>query len=296
MNQDLFAKLAANPDLIDKELNPGRYLYDIDPKELPIEVMPSGFPTLDESLFLKRGEGELIIIAARPSVGKSALAFGIGLNVSLKEEVHVFSLEMSHASIGRRILSNSLSCSISDIQHGRVNDLLSDGINNLKPYRFFLDERSSLSADEICDAARNHHRRKKTGLIIIDYCQIMGVEKGHSRALEIAEGTAKLKALGKELRCPIILLSQLNRQSENRGASTGNYTPVLSDLKESGAIEEAADIVIGIDREVLHTKLRPKEADIVILKNRNGPIGKFMLNFDSATSSFKDPKNKDEEI
>lgn len=292
MDKELFSKLKANPELIDKVLqeinNPGKYLYEINPEHLSIQCIPSGFPTLDRYLLLKEGEGELVVIGARPSVGKSALAFQIALNVSRDHYVHVFSLEMSHSSIGRRLLSAKLGCSISDIQHGRVTSRLMEGINTLKGYKFFLDDRSGLSIDEICDAARAQKKREDTKVIVIDYCQIIGIPKGHSRALEIAEATAKLKALGKELRCTIILLSQLNRQSETRGAGTGNYKPMLSDLKESGSIEQDADIVLGLDREYMHTKLRIDEADILILKNRNGPLGEEVFAFDAATASFKD--------
>lgn len=288
MSTELFNKFSNNPDLIDQYLNPGKYLSDITPEELPISIFSSGFPSLDKYMLLKSGEGELVVLGARPSMGKSALAFQIALNVSRQNFVHVFSLEMSHASIGRRLLASKLGCSISDIQRGRVSSQLSDGIQSLKDFRFFLDDRSSLSVNEIIDSARTQAKRNNTALVVVDYIQIIGVEKGHSRALEIAEATAKLKALGKELRCPVILLSQLNRQSETRGASSGNYKPVLSDLKESGSIEQDADIVIGLDREYVHTKLRPDEADVLILKNRNGPIGEEVLKFNSETATFFD--------
>ncbi len=278
---------------IDQAVNPGRFLHEIDPKSLEIQVMDSGFPTLDRYLLLKKDEGELIVIGARPSVGKSALAFQIALNVSRNHFVHVFSLEMSHASIGRRMLSSSIRCSIADIQYGRVNDRIDDGIDNLKQYKFFLDDRSSLSADEICDAARSQSRVHKTQLIVVDYIQIIGIEKGHSRALEIGEAVGKLKSLGKELKCPVILLSQLNRQSETRGVSSGNYKPILADLKESGAIEQDADLVLGLDREYLHTKLKIDQADVLVLKNRNGPLGEEKLKFDAATSSFRDLVDND---
>jgi replicative DNA helicase len=273
---------------IDQVLHPGRYLHEMDPDSLEIQVMDSGFPTLDKYMLLKKDEGELIIIGARPSVGKSALAFQIARNVSINHEVHVFSLEMSHSSIGRRMLSTRMGCTIADIQYGRVREEVPEGINTLKHYKFFLDDRSGISADQICDAAREHYRQKETKLIVIDYCQILGIEKGHSRALEIAEATGKLKALAKELKCPVILLSQLNRNSETRGASSGNYKPVLADLKESGSIEQDADIVLGIDREYMHTRLRIDEADVLILKNRNGPLGEEIFKFDAATASFRD--------
>lgn len=293
-SDDVYGKIQRDEISLDQALYPGKYLHELDPESLEIQVIESGFPTLDEYLLLKKGEGELIIIGARPSVGKSALAFQIAKHVSLNHEVHVFSLEMSHSSIGRRMLSAGLGCSIADIQRGRVSSQLVKGVEGLRKYNFFLDDRSSLSADEICDSAREHSRKKKTELIVIDYCQIIGIEKGHSRALEIGEATGKLKALGKELRCPIILLSQLNRQSETRGASSGNYKPMLSDLKESGSLEQDADIVIGLDREFMHTRLRIDEADLLILKNRNGPLGEVVFKFDAATASFIDSKDCDD--
>ncbi len=293
MDNELFKKLSANPDMIDQVLNPGVCLHQIDPEELPIEVMPCGFPTLDEYMLLKQGEGELIVIGARPSHGKSALAFQIALNVSMNHWVHIFSLEMSRQMIGRRMAALEIQCSISDIQRGRVNSELAPALAKLERYKYFIDDRSGISADEICDAARSRKRKFDTQLIVIDYIQIIGIEKGHSRALEIGEATAKLKALGKELRCPILLLSQLNRQSEARGASSGNYKPMLSDLKESGSIEQDADIVLGLDREFMHNKLRVDETDILVLKNRNGPLGEEVFKFDAATASFRDLREND---
>lgn len=292
MDNDLQNKLLANPEMIEQVLNPGRYLHTIRPEELPIQVMPSGFPSLDESLFLKRGEGEIVIIAARPSVGKSAFAFQIANFVSQTEEVHVFSLEMSFSSIGRRMLSPIMGCPIQDLLHDRVPDEVAPGITRLSR-KYFLDDEAGLNIDEICDRASNHARKSKTALIVIDYIQIIGIEKGHSRALEIGEAMAKLKRLGKELRCPILVLAQLNRESEKRGANGGKYTPLLSDLKESGSLEEAADVVLGLHRESRYTNTRHGEADIFVLKNRNGPLNEYIFKYNAATCTFEDPQNEE---
>lgn len=289
MDHKLFKELSADPSKIDSMLHPGRYLHTIRPDELPIQVMASGFPSLDESLFLKRNEGEIVIIAARPSVGKSAFAFQIANFVSQTEEVHVFSLEMSFSSIGRRMLSPIVGCPINDLLHDRVGDEVEPGITRL-PKKYFLDDEAGLNIHEICDRASNHARKAKTALIVIDYIQIIGIEKGHSRALEIGEAMAQLKRLGKELRCPIMVLAQLNRESEKRGSSGGKYTPLLSDLKESGSLEEAADVVVGLHRESRYTNTRHGEADIFIMKNRNGPLNDYIFKYDAATCTFEDPQ------
>lgn len=290
MDQDLFQKLRANPELIDQVLNPGKQLSDIDLDKLAIKVLPSGFYSLDKNyMLLKELEGELIIVGGRPSQGKSAFMFQLALSVSESRPVHVFSLEMSQESIVRRLISQLTGRPIVEIQNGWVDRItLEEAKETLKKYKYHIDDTSGISAAEVCDRARSYAKRNKTRLVIIDYLQLLRTEKGHSKDSEIGEITKQLKSLARDLQCPVIVGSQLNRQCETRGASTGNYKPVLSDLRESGNIEQDADIILAVHRESRYTKLRPGEADILILKNRNGSIGETIMKFHEQSCYFED--------
>lgn len=287
---NLIQQMYAGEVSIDDILNPGKRLHDVDLNKLSIQVMPSGFPTLDKAyMLLKEDEGELIIVGGRPSMGKSALMFQIALNVSEYLPVHVFSLEMSQESIVRRLMSQIIGRPVSAIQMGLVErGLLEQAQEKLSTYQYLIDDCSGLTALEVADRARTRARGFGTRLIIIDYLQLLRTEKGHSKDAEIGEITKTLKALAKELRCPIIVGSQLNRQCEIRGASSGDYKPILSDLRESGNIEQDADIILAVHRESRYTKLRMDEADLLILKNRNGAVGETMMKFYAAQTRFED--------
>lgn len=290
MKNDVFKKLESGELDIDHILNPGRRLHDFDVDRLAITTMPSGFPTLDrEYMLLKESEGELIIVGGRPSMGKSALMFQLALNVSKEHFVHVFSLEMSQESILRRLISQMIGRPVTAIQRGLVErEILEEAKERLKDYKYIIDDCSGLSALEVADRARTRARSNGTRLIIIDYLQLLKTEKGHSKDTEIGEITKTLKALATELKCPIVVGSQLNRQCEIRGASSGDYRPLLSDLRESGNIEQDADIILAVHRESRYTKLRLDEADILVLKNRNGSIGETMMKFYAAQTRFED--------
>lgn len=283
---DLIKQLDAGEITLDNILYPGKMLHDVDLNKLRIRVLDSGFPTLDsEYMLLKENEGELIIVGGRPSVGKSAWMFQLALHVSKNLPVHVFSLEMSQESIVRRLIAGMINKPIQAIQRGFVDGLtLAKAKDDLKKYEYFIDDSGGLSVDDICDRARSRARKYGTKLIVIDYLQIINKLKGHSTAAEYGDISAKLKALAKELKCPIIAGSQLNRQCELRD----DKKPMLSDLKESGNLEQDADIVIGLYREFRYTRLRPDEADILILKNRNGSTGEVVMKFHAGTTSFQD--------
>lgn len=292
---DFYDKIQTGEIELDQALNPGRMLYDVDVDKLPIRVMPSGFPTMDrEFMLLKEDEGELIVVGGRPSMGKSAFMFQLALNVSESLPVHVFSLEMSQESIVRRLISNLIGKPISAIQMGLIDRrILEEAKNRLKEYKYLIDDTSGLSALGVCDRARSRAKSHGTRLIVIDYLQLLRTEKGHSKDAEIGEITKELKALAKDLRCPVIVGSQLNRQCEIRGASSGDFRPLLSDLRESGNIEQDSDIILGIHREARYTKLRLDEADILVLKNRNGSVGECVMKFYAAQTRFEDIGNND---
>lgn len=289
----LFDQLESGVLTLDQALNPGKELYDVNIDDLAITVMPSGFSSLDRDyMFLKEEEGELIIVGGRPSMGKSAFMFQVALQVAETRPVHVFSLEMSQESIVRRLISGMINKPVSAIQMNLVDrSILEKAKQDLKKYKYIIDDTSGLSASAIADRARTRHKIHGTKLIVIDYLQLMRTEKGHSKDAEIGEITKELKALAKDLKCPVIVGSQLNRQCEIRGASSGDYRPILSDLRESGNIEQDADIILAIHREYRYTKMRAQEADILVLKNRNGSVGDTVMNFFAAQTRFEDQDN-----
>lgn len=291
MDFDVFEKLKADPSLMDNYLDGGgKQLGDINLDKLSIKVMPSGFSSLDSGyMILKEDEGELVIVGGRPSSGKSAFMFQLALSVSENLPVHVFSLEMSQESIVRRLMSQMIQKPVSHIQMGWVDKReLEYARRRLQEYQYIIDDTSGISASELADRARTRAKKFGTRLIVVDYLQLLRTEKGHSKDAEIGEITKELKSLARDLRCPVVVGSQLNRNCETRGASTGDYRPMLSDLRESGNIEQDADIILAVHRESRYTKLRPGEADILVLKNRNGGIGEVTMKFMAEQTKFED--------
>ena len=283
MSETSIFDLLSTPEAINQALNPGRYLHQADPDSLQITTMSSGFDCFDnDTMLLKKNEGELIIVCGEASMGKSSLMLKIAFNASLERPVHIFSLEDSYESIVRRRLAGEIKMTIADIQRGLNKDRIVPGLESLRSRNFFIDDTGGLTVDEICERARTRHKKFKTEMIVIDHLQVVGVNPTHSRALEIGNITYKLKALAKELRLPILLASQMNRQNAGRESKK----PQLTDLKESSSIEQNADIVVAVFREVRYTKLRPFEADISVLKNRNGPVSDFIFNFAPSTADF----------
>lgn len=263
---------------IDDALYPGKQLSDFDLDSLAIEIVPSGIESFDKSLILKRNRGEFILIGARPSHGKSALLFQLATNIARVGKAHVFSLEMDHPSVATRQIAALINRPIDAVQMGLHPREIQQAQDELRKLNFFIDDRSGLTVEDICYSARNEYKRGKTDAIFVDYIQLIKTAKGHSRANEVAEVSMQLKALAKELRIPVIAASQLNRNNEMRE----NKSPVLSDLKESGSLEQDADVVILLYRNPEF----PKEASVNIAKNRNGPTVELKMEYAPAQTRF----------
>lgn len=229
--------------------------------------------------------GELNIIAARPSMGKTSLALNIVEHVALKQgkNAAVFSLEMINNQLGMRLLSSVARLPAQRVSIGRVNDdewsLITKAVFDLKDTGIYLDEESTLNVNDIRARARRLHRELKgeLHLIVIDYIGLIATNGNDSRANEMAEISRALKLLAKELHIPIIALAQLNRGLEQRP----NKRPVMSDLRDSGGLEQDADNIFFIYRdEVYHPDTDDKgTAEIIIAKQRNGPIGMVRSTF-----------------
>jgi replicative DNA helicase len=230
--------------------------------------------------------GDLIVLAARPSMGKTAFALNIAENVAVQEglPVVVFSMEMGASQLALRLVGSLGRIDQSGLRTGKIKDddwgRLSEAVDKLKNASIFIDETPGLSAAELRARARRQARAcGRLGLIVIDYLQLMSGSSGsdENRATELGEISRGLKALAKELQCPVIALSQLNRSVETRN----DKRPMMSDLRESGAIEQDADVIMFIYRDDYYNKdsKEPGVAEIVIGKQRNGPVGTVKLTF-----------------
>ena len=256
--------------------------------------IPSGFSDLD-SMTSGLQPGDLIIVAGRPSMGKTAFSLNIAENVALDTglPVAVFSMEMAATQLAMRMIGSVGRLDQHRMRTGRLEDedwvRLTTALGRLNDAPVFIDEGAGLSSFDVRARARRLHRQTgKLGLIVVDYLQLMSGPAGRqseNRATEISEISRSLKSLAKELDVPVIALSQLNRSVEQRP----DKRPVMSDLRESGAIEQDADLILFIYRDEVYNPDSPDKgtAEIIIAKQRNGPIGRVRLTFIGANTRFE---------
>ena len=260
-----------------------------------ITGVPSGFVDFDKMTSGMQA-GDLIVLAARPSMGKTALAINIAEHVALNEglPVAVFSMEMGASQLAIRIVGSIGRIDQQRLRTGKLNQeewpRLTEAIEKLRNISLHIDETPSLTPMELRANARRLARTcGKLGLIVVDYLQLMSgntsSNNGDNRATEIGEISRGLKMLAKELQCPVIALSQLNRSVETRT----DKRPMMSDLRESGAIEQDADVIMFIYRDDYYNKdsKEPGVAEIIIGKHRNGPTGTVKLAFLKPITRFE---------
>ena len=254
-------------------------LEDLFRKKISITGLSSSFQELDH---ITSGfqNSELIVLAARPSMGKSALSLNFALHNALQDKkVAFFSLEMSKESILMRLLSSLSRINLSQVISGQIQEKrwgdLIQAAGRLSSIPFFIDDSSPLSPYEIRSKTRRLKAKQGLDLIVIDYLQLMQLpEKTENREREVSEMSRLLKSFAKELKIPIITLSQLNRGVESRS----NRRPILSDLRESGAIEQDADLIMMLYREDYYEEGDGNnKAEVIINKHRNGPTGVIEL-------------------
>ncbi len=236
--------------------------------------------------------GDLVIVAGRPSMGKTTLAVNMAENAAIGSSVPtaIFSMEMPAQQLAFRMISSLGRVDQTHLRTGNFPDedwsRINTAVQLMSEAPIFIDDTPSLSPGEIRARARRLQREHGLGLIVVDYLQLMQVPGSkENRATEISEVSRGLKALAKELSCPVIALSQLNRSVEQRT----DKRPVMSDLRESGAIEQDADLILFIYREEVYNQDTPRKgvADIAIAKQRNGPIGDFPLTFVGRYTKFE---------
>jgi replicative DNA helicase len=257
-----------------------------------ITGVPTGFADLDRMTSGLQA-GDLVIVAGRPSMGKTAFSLNIGETVAIESglPVAVFSMEMGGSQLAMRMLGSVGRLDQHRLRTGRLIDedwpRLTHAIQKMNEAQLYIDETPALTPIELRARARRLARQcGKLGLIIIDYIQLMsGSSQGENRATEISEISRSLKGLAKELQCPVIALSQLNRSLEQRP----NKRPIMSDLRESGAIEQDADVILFIYRDEVYNPDSPDKgtAEIIIGKQRNGPIGSIRLTFQGQFTKFE---------
>ena len=267
--------------------------------------VPSGFTKLDD---MTSGwqKSDLIIIAGRPAMGKTSFALSIAKNVAIDQRIPVafFSLEMNNVQLVNRLISNTCEIEGKKVMNGQLDDADWDrfdrNIRKLEGAQLYVDETPGLSIFELRTKARRLAREKKVELIMIDYLQLMnanGMRFGN-RQEEVSTISRSLKQLAKELDIPILALSQLNRSVEQRGDAEGGKRPQLSDLRESGAIEQDADMVLFVHRPEYYHILNDEKgndlrgmAQIIIAKHRKGAVGDVLLNFRGEYTRFANPED-----
>lgn len=262
----------------------------------PITGMPTGYHELDK-MTSGMQQSDLVIVAGRPSMGKTAFAINIAEHVAIKSTapVLIFSMEMPGESIVMRLLSSLCRIDQQRIRTGKLESedwpRIASTVSMLSAAPLFIDDSPALSPAEVRARARRLAKEHgQLGLIVVDYLQLMQVPGyNENRTAEISEISRSLKSLAKELKVPVIALSQLNRGLEQRA----DKRPVMSDLRESGAIEQDADLIVFIYRDEVYNENTPDKgsAEIIIAKQRNGPIGKVRLTFLGQYTRFENFSN-----
>ncbi len=269
--------LMAAPELVKNTIDHLEYIQTL---EGNITGIATGFYELDEMLSGLHS-GEMSIIAARPSMGKTAFSLNILSHMALKEKKSVlyFSVEMPKEQMMMRVLASNASVSLSEIRSGGLNtnewNYLLTSADEITKANIYIDDTSGISPFEIRSKARKIKSKKGLDIIIIDYLQLMSLkQRVESREREVSEISKSLKALAKELKIPVIALAQLNRSVEGRS----DRRPMLSDLRESGSIEQDADVIMMLYREDYYERDNPTgQAEVIVAKQRNGPTGKVNL-------------------
>ncbi len=288
--QNVSSGLVGSMDIVKSAVEKIEDLYR---RKADVTGVPTGFIELDR-ITSGLHAGELIIIAARPSMGKTALSLNIASHMALraKKTVAYFSVEMGKESVMMRLLASEAKINMGEIRNGRIQDSswpkLIQSAGAISEAPLFIDDTSGISPFEIRARCRRLKATHGLDCIMIDYLQLMDLKmKVESRERAVSEISKGLKAIAKEMKIPVIALAQLNRGVEGRS----DRRPMLSDLRESGSIEQDADVIMMLYRDDYYDKDDPDKAghaEIIIGKQRNGPTGTVKLQFDAKYNRFRD--------
>ncbi|MBI2684317.1 MAG: replicative DNA helicase [Actinobacteria bacterium] len=290
MQRQVRGGLLPSTDLVNRTLESLTEAYE---RGSEVSGLPTGFADLDK---ITGGfqAGNLVIVAARPSMGKTALALAMAQNAALrgKRTVAIFSLEMSGDDLIQRMIASEGRIDASRLRSGRLSagdwPLVTKAADQVSRAKIFIDESPGISVGEMRTKSRRLKAREGLHLVVVDYIQLMDSDwrrgREENRVLEISAMSRGLKLLARDLEVPVICLSQLNRSPESRP----DKRPLLSDLRESGAIEQDADLVLLIYRDDYYNDDSTERgvAEVNVAKNRNGPTGKARLNFEGTYAAF----------
>jgi replicative DNA helicase len=257
--------------------------------------LPTGYADIDR-LLLGMRKDDLIIVAGRPSMGKTALAVNMSTNVArLGGRVVFFSLEMGREQLAERLVAAEMNFNSQLLGTGTLSqkdwNLFVAASGNLSTHQVTWDVTSGITAMQIRGKLNRIANREGVDLVVVDYMQLMGSDRVYqNRANEVGDMAKQLKEIAKEFRVPLLAVAQVNRGPENRQ----DKRPVLSDLKESGDIEQAADVVMMVYRDAYYNAAteHPNGAEVIIAKHRNGPVGRALLHFDKPTTKFTNARSK----
>jgi replicative DNA helicase len=266
-------------DLLGRTLDELERLYE---RGESITGVPTGYHDLDEKLSGLQGSN-LVIVGARPSMGKTAFALGLAAHAAMQgTPVLFFSLEMGHLEIAQRVLCAEAQVDQTRLRNGKLREAdwrkISNAIGRIGASKLYIDDNPNATVMDMRAKARRMRSRDGLGLVVVDYLQLMrSPSSAENRQVEISEISRGLKILARELKIPVVALSQLSRALETRS----DKRPVLADLRESGAIEQDADVVLFINRDEVYNPDTPEKgtAQIQIAKHRNGPVGQVTLAF-----------------
>ena len=256
-----------------------------------VHGVPTNFSKLD-ALTQGLQAGELIVLAARPSVGKTSFALNIARNAAVlaRKPVVIFSLEMSKQALVQRLICSEAAVDSFILRSGQADShafqRIAKAMDTLTQADLWIDDTPALSISQLRSRARRMKSQNAIALVVIDYLQLMHGGRQESRVQEVSDISSGLKSIAKELDVPVLALSQLSRESERRE----NKRPQLSDLRDSGSIEQDADVVLFLYREGMHKPDVPRsQTELIVAKNRNGPVDLLTVVFNEAQTTFREP-------
>lgn len=264
----------------------GQYLKDIQ-VQLTIDPLPIGFPSLEGDKILRANTPDLVILGGRPGHGKSALAGQIALNLSKTAPVLYFSLEMSAKQVKKRIIALETDRNIRLLEN-LPSHVLKNTETQLGKYQLILNDTNGIHINELVANAIAWNKISPLSLIVVDYLQIVGCDTKRSKAEEVFYVTEQLKYLAAKLSVPVLALAQLTRAIDGRMMSGEGSAPVSSDFADSSGIEKWADVAMVVHRQYLYDRTRADEADIFVIKNRDGESKEYMFGFNGGLVKFVD--------
>jgi replicative DNA helicase len=281
---------------LEQTLLPGKHISEIE-CDLDVKPLQCGFYHLEENLYLRKNRPDLIIVAARSGVGKTAFAGQVALNVSKHSNVLFFSLEMTKEMLKERFVALETQKPLKRLV--TLPKTVIDATNHTQSkYNLFIDDTRGLTINELVARAKRHHEKKPLDLVVVDYLQIVNCNEKRTKAEEVLYVAGALKDLAIALRVPVLALAQSNRAIDGRGMyvdyksgeqkKATNVRPLMSDLADSAGIEKWSDVIMFLYRQYLEDRTRPGEADCYILKNRNGATEDFTMEFSGEICKFFD--------